>query len=250
MIEDIEKSGRNITCDNFFKNLSLAQKLLQKKLTLVRTIRKNKPELPMEFAVAKGQNVKSTVFGFQQDAMIASYCPKKNRVVNMLSAMHSQPEIDITSDQKPSIILFYNKTKGGVDTLDRMVRSYSTKRMTRRWPLVLFYNMIDVSAINAFIIWQEINYGNGNVYIRQRRKFLISLGKELCGITKKSQLVAPISATRKRNVTLDANSASLNKRARCTLCDRKKDRKCQSLCSKCGKHVCPEHSNIVCINCA
>ena len=127
--------------------------------------------------------------------------------------MHSQPEIDITSDQKPSIILFYNKTKGGVDTLDRMVRSYSTKCMTQRWPLILFYNMIDVSAFNVFIVWQEINHGNGNVFIRQRRKFLINLGKELCGITKKSQPVVPISATRKRNVTLDANSASLNKRA-------------------------------------
>ena len=31
----------------------------------------------------------------------------------------------------------------------------------------------------------------------------------MCGITKKSQPVAPISATRKMNVTLDANSASL-----------------------------------------
>ena len=72
----------------------------------------------------------------------------------------------------------------------------------------------------------------------------------MCGITKKSQPVAPISATRKMNVTLDANSASLNKRDRCTLCDRKKNQKRQSLCSKCGKYVCPEHPHIVCINCA
>ena len=76
-VEDIENSGRNVTRDNFFTNLSLAQKLLQKKLTLIGTMRKSKPELPMEFTVAKGRNVKSTVFGFQQDAMIASYCPKK-----------------------------------------------------------------------------------------------------------------------------------------------------------------------------
>ena len=91
---------------------------------------KNKPEIPTEFTVPKGQNVKSTVFDFQQDAMIASHCCKKNRVVNMLSTLHSQPEVDITSDQKPSIILFYNKTKDVVGTLDRMVRSYSTKHMT------------------------------------------------------------------------------------------------------------------------
>ena len=50
--EDIENSGRNITCDKFFTNLSLARKLLQKKLTLVGIMRKNKPELPTEFTVA------------------------------------------------------------------------------------------------------------------------------------------------------------------------------------------------------
>ena len=93
-------------------------------------MRKSKPELPTEFTVAKGRNVKSTVYGLQLDAMIASYCPKTNRVVNVLSTMHSQPEIESTSDQKPSINLFHNKTKDGIGTLDRMLRSYSIKRMT------------------------------------------------------------------------------------------------------------------------
>ena len=78
LVEDIEKSGKNITCNYFFTNLSLARKLLQKKLTLVGTMRKNKPELPMEFTVAKGRNVNSIVFGFQQDAMNAFYCYKKS----------------------------------------------------------------------------------------------------------------------------------------------------------------------------
>ena len=177
LIEDIENSCQNNTCGNFFTNLSLARKLLEKKLTLVGTMRKNKSKLPKEFAVAKGQNVKSTAFDFQQDAMIASYCPKKKCVVNMLSTMHNQREIESTLDQKPSIILFYTKTQDGVDTLDRMVRSYSTNLMTRRWPSVIFLNMIDVSAINAFIIWQGINHENGNICMRQRRKFFISLGK-------------------------------------------------------------------------
>ena len=103
--------------------------------------------------------MKSTVFGFQLYAMIASNCPKTNRVFNMLSTMHSHPEIENTSDQKPSIILFHNKAKGGVGTLDRMLRSYSIKRMTRRGGLVLFHNMIDVSTINAFI--QGINHDGG-----------------------------------------------------------------------------------------
>ena len=93
LAEDVDNSCRNITCDSFFTNLLLVRKLLHKNLTLIGTMRKSKPEPPTEFAVAKGRNVKSTVFGFQLDAMIASYCPKTNRVVNMLSMMHSQSEI-------------------------------------------------------------------------------------------------------------------------------------------------------------
>ena len=77
LVEDIEKSGQNITCDYFFANLSFALKLFQKKLTLVRTMRKNKLELPMEFTVTKGCNVKSTVFDFQQDEINAFYGYKK-----------------------------------------------------------------------------------------------------------------------------------------------------------------------------
>ena len=83
--------------------------------------------------------------------------------------------------------------------------------MTRIWPLVLFYNTIDVSTINALIIWQGINHANGNIRMRQKRTFLISLGKELCGITEEAQSVVLIFATRKRNVILAGNGALLNK---------------------------------------
>ena len=40
LVKEIENSGRNVTCDNFFTSVSLARDLLQKKLTLVGTIRK------------------------------------------------------------------------------------------------------------------------------------------------------------------------------------------------------------------
>ena len=41
----ILNSGRNITCDNFFTDFSLAVELLEKKLTILGTLRKNKREI-------------------------------------------------------------------------------------------------------------------------------------------------------------------------------------------------------------
>ena len=42
LLEGTDVAGRNVTCDNFFfTSLSLARKLLKKKVTLVGTIKKN-----------------------------------------------------------------------------------------------------------------------------------------------------------------------------------------------------------------
>ena len=88
------------------------------------TIRKSKPELPPQFTVAKDRDITSTIFGFQNNAMIASNCPQKDCVVNTLSTMHSLPEIVSNSaEKKPEVIMYYNSTKSGVDILDRMVRT-------------------------------------------------------------------------------------------------------------------------------
>ena len=55
------------------------------------------------------------------------------------------------------IILDYNHNKGGVDNLDKVIGTYSCRRMTALWPLVIFHNIIDVSSYNAFVIWNKIN---------------------------------------------------------------------------------------------
>ncbi len=71
--------------------------------------------------------------------------------------MHDQPEVDSTDNRKTQVILDYNKTKAGVDTMDQVTHCYSTKRMIRRWPMVIFFNMLDISALNAFIIYMSLN---------------------------------------------------------------------------------------------
>ena len=64
LVKEIEHSGRNITCYNFFTSIPLARDLLKKKLILVGTIRKNKPELLPQFTFSKGRDITSTIFGF------------------------------------------------------------------------------------------------------------------------------------------------------------------------------------------
>ena len=157
LASDIGQTGRNVTCDNFFTSLSLAKKLMAKKLSILGTLRKNRKEFPKQFADSKGRAPFSTMFGFTEKCMIASYCPRKGKVVTLLSTMHQDAEVVHSNNFKPRLITDYNQSKAGVDTMDQMVRCYSCKRKTRRWLMAISYNIVDVSALNAFIIFFTLN---------------------------------------------------------------------------------------------
>lgn len=59
---------------------------------------------------------KSTMFGFQEKTTLVSYIPEVRKNVFLLSTMHLDDSFD-GEIGKPSIIIDYNKTKGGVDTV-------------------------------------------------------------------------------------------------------------------------------------
>ena len=96
----------------------------------------------------------------------------------LLSTLQKRAEIIIRKDTKPAIILDYNHNKGGVDNLDKVIGTYSCRRMAARWPLVIFHNIIDLSY-NAFVIWNKINPTWMPDMRNKRRVFLEQLVKAL-----------------------------------------------------------------------
>jgi hypothetical protein len=128
LLEPLYGSNRNVTMDNFFTSVPLAKELQTKKLTLIGTLRKNKPELPMEFQSNKNREVGSSLFGFQDGLSIVSYVPKYNKAVLLLSSKHHNNQVD-NKTGKPIAILDYNKTKGAVDTVDQMCHKYTVKKV-------------------------------------------------------------------------------------------------------------------------
>ncbi|XP_065658824.1 piggyBac transposable element-derived protein 4-like [Hydra vulgaris] len=138
--------GRHITADNFFTNIHLARALLGRKMTYTATIKKNKGEIPKKLLSALHRPFYSSTFGFQNDSTIVSYVLKKNKAVILLSTFHHSNDIVVDHNEKPRIILDYNKYKGGVDTLDQVVRCYSSRRKSNRWPFTMFCNILDIAA--------------------------------------------------------------------------------------------------------
>lgn len=69
------------------------------------------------------------------------------------------------------MILFYNATKGGIDTVDQMAQEYSVK-----WTMAIFFYIVDLATINAVYAPVHQQGQNGN---RARGKFLMALSKDM-----------------------------------------------------------------------
>ncbi|KRZ76934.1 PiggyBac transposable element-derived protein 4 [Trichinella papuae] len=142
--------GHNVTCDNFFTSSQLA------KLPMLGTMKKNKGVLPQEFSVMRNRQRYSSISAFSAEATLVSHCPKKNKNVLLMSTLHEDTTISARQDKKPEMDFTYNATKGGVDNLDKYLATWSCRNKTR-WHIVMFINIIDVSAYKAYLIWSEVN---------------------------------------------------------------------------------------------
>lgn len=105
-------------------------------------------------------------------------CSKKNKAVLLLSTVHYTNEVnEANTKKKPMAILDYNANKCGVDTMDQMLGTYACKRATKRWPLALFHNMVDIAALASYIIYNELN--TTAPQSDKRRSFLKILSRQL-----------------------------------------------------------------------
>lgn len=136
LTQSMNGTNRNITTDNWFSSYELAEKLKKRKLSFVGTLRKNKPQIPE--SMLRAAPAMTSRFLYQDDKMLVSFSPKKNKKVILISSMHFTGEVDDVS-KKPEIVLFYNTTKGGVDVLDKLCHDKTTKRKSRRWPMRYFF---------------------------------------------------------------------------------------------------------------
>lgn len=259
LAEPIYNSGRNITADNWFTDINLISDLKQKLLSYVGTVRKNKRQIPPELVTTSNRPIKSNLFAFGADCTLVSHIPKKGKNVILVSSVHFDKSVNLDTC-KPEIVEFYNNTKSGVDTVDQMVGTYNVARNTRRWPMVIFYTILNIAGVNAQIIYMKNNAKND---ILRRRMFIRKLITELLseqikrrsenttGVHKPLHLkLQQFHKQSEENEETDTTASTSNKRKRCSTCSAsKKSRLSKYFCKCCEKYLCLEHSNIICDNC-
>lgn len=116
--------GVTVTCDYLFTSYPLMQELLGRKVALVGTARKNKPELPPVMLQTKGRAVLSSLFAFTENTAAVSYIARRGKNVIVLSSKHREPAVTEDERRTPVMITDYSRCRRGVDDLDKACLLY------------------------------------------------------------------------------------------------------------------------------
>lgn len=244
LTDPVKNKGYNICHDNFFSTLENAKLLQQRKCSVVGTIKKSAKGIPKEIKEVRRNEKYSSQFYWENDigCLLVNYQCKEKKNVCLISTMHDAPRVDNTNEKKkPHVIMFYNRNKVGVDAIDQMARLYSTHSATRRWPLAVWTNILDLAAINAWTVYKKVT---GRTISRKR--FILQLCEDLrkhhvsSKITAVQSIASPTTASRKRRKCRGRNCKNATvticrscEKPTCGKCCAKEDRVIHVICKDC-----------------
>lgn len=127
--------------------------MTEHKLTLIVTLRKDKPELPKETVDFKRIEVGTSVFCFDRAKTVVSYQIKASKSIVFLLTCHESPAIDKDSI-KSDITERENATK--VDALDQICSNTSCNRRhedTKMTVVHFLYHSKYIFGVQLCVIW-------------------------------------------------------------------------------------------------
>ena len=229
LIEPYRKTGRNVTTDNFFTSVNLAKTLRQQGISIVGTVNRIRKEIPQEIKKKKEDLCTTKIFK-HGCCTLTVYQAKTAKNVLLLCTMQSTVDIGDDRKSKPETVTFYNSTKFGVDVVDQMARKYTINAASRRWPVQFFYNILDLAAINAHILYKLVTGSKIS-----RRRYLLRLSEEL-----RAKFIEERKANNSQKSTQYSHSNScMQKTNERKYCQSKNcTNKTRETCCICTKFVC------------
>ena len=255
LVRPFRKNGRVVTTDNWFTSLPLARRLRQCGMHLVGTIRP-KPYLPLVMLstpLEVGECV--AVYNYEDKTTLLCQRVKDAKRIQILSTVHHNPTV--IENKKSHIHMFYNATKGGVDTFDQICSALACSRKTRRWPVCVFYGILNIAVNNSFYILQ--NLPGNKLY--NRKEFSMALAMELGRdwalhrLANRRYLPRDVTGLIcsvfevKEPEDEPETPKRCAKRQRCCLCPNSSNTRTKILCAKCHRPACNTHVNYVCDQC-
>lgn len=135
----------------------------------------------------------------------------------------------------PKIISFYNKYMGGVDSTDHS-GLYEFDRKSTKWWKKVFYKLLMITAVNAFIIYNEVRRKKTLFleFLVALAESLIQQGKSKAEVKRRQRL-----DDHERDHVGDYLPIVEQKRRRCTRCSQRKiEKQIRTVCRTCSVPLC------------
>ena len=258
--------------DPYFKSIFFAEWALQKKFTIVGAMRHDRKGIPKEVKAIGNREEKLALYVYhkEKNIMLASYIDKKKsgkKNVIVLSTMHDS--VKVTNDQrkKPQIHSMYDHTKGGVDVVDLLSTSHSTRKKSKRWLINAFAFILDTCRTNVKTILRdngkplsnfEFTYAmrKGLVLPAIQRRYANSNGLQIA-VVNKMRRVLGIKEAMHHAVDIPTKSGKYFKCIEAIMGSpnfirerNQLNNKLKTKCFQCNKYICKVHQvEFICGDC-
>ncbi|XP_063630918.1 piggyBac transposable element-derived protein 4-like [Cydia splendana] len=259
LVEPLLNKGHTLIMDNFYNSPLLVRCLKRQKTDCYGTLRLNREFVPDSLKTLNQLDLR-------RGEVVASYCSdlsvivwRDANIVSLISTYHSLQvgtKTKYNGVYKPSIVLDYNKSMGGVDKKDQYLSAHPLERCKNKvWYKKLFRRMFNAAIFNCFVI-----FATSNPKINQRQ-FRIMLAEDLLkihrqidltdekrlitrrsGLTTKTSTVRPKTHQRPQLEHRHFPTRTGFKQSRCWMCaQRKATARTVWKCMECDVNLCIEH---------
>ncbi|XP_052889460.1 uncharacterized protein LOC128297800 [Anopheles moucheti] len=266
LTEPIQGKQKTVVLGPSFTSPELIKKLYNSRTMVIGEVKKSYPDIPKAFVSSKGRPEHTTLAAYNDALTLVSYVTKRKDLLILMSSFtdieteeSEESEVIQKQNQLFQLVELYNRTKSTVQSIQQMCTMYDVVRSTRRWPMVVFFNLMNLSAINAWCIYQLNNPDENKI---SRRDFLVNMSLELLrpqarrrldnrtiSRTLKQRIATFLGINREEYETVPVFENRKDSRGRCYLCSRARNKSTRMSCNNCGKFTCGAHCAHLCRTC-
>lgn len=249
LTDHLKSKNHKVFFDNYFTSFPLLETLQGLQIQACGTIRSTRRDFP---TLASDKELKRGQFDYRSTPSgLTVYKWKDNKAVHMASNYHGITTTTVKRTERdgrrsvfpcPEVIKDYNENMGGVDKHDMLRQLYGINRKSMKWWHRIFFGLLDMSIVNAFVVYKE---EQGSLPLLQFRRELaqglLTYAKDhRCkGAPKRRKIDYSVPKSVRLNNTGIHWPKFLEIKGRCEVCSKKGvESRPISICSHCGIHLC------------